>query len=82
MGTPAPINDILGRIASESLAWSIVVVLALVVAALAVRIDRMHKLRHEEDQKAIDRLATVIANNTSSNQLLAEAVRSRRRTSE
>lgn len=81
-GMGAPATDIINRIAGESLGWAVSVVLAMVVAYLFIVIQRMHtdtkKLlteQRDEDRKTIDRLATVIANNSTSNALLAEAVR-------
>ena len=68
----------LDQLASQGGPWVLVAVLLAVIGYLFRHIVRENTAQREEDRKTIDRLATIIANNTAGFQILSEIVRGRK----
>ena len=75
---PTTIMPALDQLASQGGAWVLVAVLLAVIGYLFRHIIRENTAQREEDRKTIDRLATIIANNTAGFQILSEIVRGRK----
>ncbi len=75
---PTTIMPALDQLASQGGAWALVVILLGVIGYLFRHIIRENAAQRAEDRKTIDRLATIVANNTAGFQILSEIVRGRK----